>query len=46
VLEYLRSLRPELFIEEPYDGFTRFAAWLRSIFAPSPRAPRTSRAPR
>jgi hypothetical protein len=46
VLEYMRSLRPELFIDEPYDGFTRFAAWLRSIFAPSPRMPKASRAQR
>ncbi len=36
VLEYMRSLRPELFIDEPYDGFTRFASWLRAIFAPAP----------
>lgn len=46
VLEYLRSVRPELFVEEPYDGFTRFAGWLRSIFVPPPKAPKTSRAPR
>jgi hypothetical protein len=45
VLEYMRSLRPELFIDEPYDGFTRFASWLRSIFAPAPRM-RASRAER
>jgi hypothetical protein len=37
VLEYMRSLRPELFVDEPYDGFTRFASWLRAIFAPPPR---------
>ncbi|WP_244815536.1 DUF4088 family protein [Caballeronia sp. Lep1P3] len=46
LLEYLRSLRPELFVEEPYDGFTRFAAWLRSVFGHSPRMPRASRAQR
>jgi Protein of unknown function (DUF4088) len=46
VLEYLRSLKPDLFVEEPYDGFTRLASWLRSIFAPWHRAPRASRAPR
>lgn len=46
LLEYLRSLRPELFIDEPYDGFTRFAAWLRSIFGSAPRTPRASRASR
>ncbi|SAK55949.1 hypothetical protein AWB81_01449 [Caballeronia arationis] len=46
VLEYLRSMRPELFIEEPYDGFTRFANWLRSVFAPAAKVPRASRAQR
>jgi hypothetical protein len=39
VMEYMNSLRPELFIDEPYDGFTRFAGWLRNIFAP-PRMPK------
>jgi hypothetical protein len=37
VLEYMRSIRPELFIDEPYDGFSRFASWLRAIFVPAPR---------
>ncbi|WP_250472758.1 DUF4088 family protein [Caballeronia sp. GAFFF1] len=46
LLEYLRSMRPELFVDEPYDGFTRFAAWLRSIFGSAPRVPRASRASR
>ncbi|WP_250451979.1 DUF4088 family protein [Caballeronia sp. ATUFL_M2_KS44] len=46
LLEYLRSLRPELFIDEPYDGFTRFAAWLRSIFGNAPRVPKPTRASR
>ncbi|SAL33996.1 DUF4088 family protein [Caballeronia concitans] len=46
LLEYLRSLRPELFIDEPYDGFTRFAAWLRSIFGHAPRVPKPTRASR
>ncbi|KIG04469.1 Protein of unknown function DUF4088 [Burkholderia sp. MR1] len=46
LLEYLRSLRPELFIDEPYDGFTRFAAWLRSIFGHAPRVPKHTRASR
>ncbi|MFM0051280.1 DUF4088 family protein [Caballeronia grimmiae] len=46
LLEYLRSLRPELFVEEPYDGFTRFAAWLRSIFGHAPRAAGATRASR
>lgn len=43
VLEYLRSLKPELFVDEPYDGFTRFANWLRNVFAPVAKAPRASR---
>jgi hypothetical protein len=42
VLEYMRSMRPELFVDEPYDGFTRFASWLRSIFAPAPKLQRTA----
>ncbi|WP_153099795.1 DUF4088 family protein [Paraburkholderia hayleyella] len=37
VMEYLRLLKPEIFIEEPYDVFTRLAAWLRQLFtAPAP----------
>jgi hypothetical protein len=44
VLEYLRALRPELFIDEPYDGFSRFASWLRRMFAPAPRVVKPSRA--
>jgi hypothetical protein len=43
VMEYMNSIRPELFIDEPYDGFTRFAGWLRAIFAP-PRMPKAPRA--
>jgi Protein of unknown function (DUF4088) len=46
VLEYLRSVKPEIFVEEPYDGFTRFAAFLRAIFTPVPKVPKTSRAER
>lgn len=37
LLEQIRSMRPELFVDEPYDGFTRFGNWLRSIFTPEPR---------
>ncbi|TDN69003.1 uncharacterized protein DUF4088 [Paraburkholderia sp. BL10I2N1] len=37
VMEYLRLLKPELFVEEPYDVFTRLAAWLRNFFTPLPR---------
>ncbi|WJF89517.1 DUF4088 family protein [Paraburkholderia bonniea] len=41
VMEYLRLLKPEIFIEEPYDIFTRLAAWLRQLFtAPAPANPR------
>jgi hypothetical protein len=39
ILEYLRLLRPEIFVDEPYDIFSRLAAWLRAAFMPSaPRA--------
>jgi len=34
MMEYLRLLKPEIFIEEPDDVFTRLAAWLRSVFSP------------
>lgn len=44
VLEQLRSLKPEIFVEEPYDGFTRFGNWLRAIFTPERKAPKPSRA--
>jgi hypothetical protein len=36
-MEYLRLLKPEIFVEEPYDVFTRLAAWLRNFFMPPPR---------
>ncbi|UEP29418.1 MULTISPECIES: DUF4088 family protein [Burkholderia] len=39
IMEYLRLLKPEIFIEEPYDVFARLAAWLRSVFAPSATRP-------
>ena len=34
IMEYLRLLKPEIFIEEPYDVFSRLAAWLRNFFVP------------
>jgi len=46
VLEQLRMLKPEIFIEEPYDGFTRFGNWLRAIFMPERKMPKPSRAER
>ncbi|EDT42530.1 conserved hypothetical protein [Burkholderia ambifaria MEX-5] len=39
IMEYLRLLKPEIFIEEPYDVFARLAAWLRSVFAPAAARP-------
>ncbi|WP_175793891.1 DUF4088 family protein [Burkholderia ambifaria] len=39
IMEYLRLLKPEIFIEEPYDVFARLAAWLRGVFAPSATRP-------
>lgn len=47
VMEFLRLLKPELFVEEPYDIFSRLAAWLRSVFMPPVRPPqREQRRPR
>jgi len=37
IMEYLRLLKPEIFVEEPYDVLTRLAAWLRNFFMPPPR---------
>lgn len=37
-MEYLRLLKPEIFVEEPYDVFSRLAAWLRNFFVPAPPA--------
>lgn len=34
IMEYLRLLKPEIFVEEPDDVFTRLAAWLRNFFVP------------
>jgi hypothetical protein len=44
IMEYLRLLKPEIFVEEPYDVFARLAAWLRNFFMPPP-APRTQQRP-
>ena len=42
IMEFLRLLKPEIFVEEPYDIFSRFASWLRNFFMapPPPRQPR------
>jgi len=37
IMEYLRLLKPEIFVEEPDDVFTRLAAWMRNFFMPPPR---------
>jgi len=37
IMEYLRLLKPEIFVEEPDDVFTRIAAWLRNVFSPPQR---------
>lgn len=37
IMEYLRLLKPEIFVEEPDDVFTRLAAWLRNFFVPQTR---------
>jgi hypothetical protein len=34
IMEYLRLLKPEIFVEEPYDIFSRMATWLRNFFNP------------
>lgn len=39
IMEYLRLLKPEIFVEEPDDVFTRLAAWLRNLFTPPRSAP-------
>ena len=38
IMEYLRLLKPEIFVEEPDDVFTRLAAWLRNFFVPPARS--------
>ncbi|MCA8337534.1 DUF4088 family protein [Burkholderia multivorans] len=39
IMEYLRLLKPEIFVDEPYDIFARLAAWLRSVFTPAAARP-------
>jgi hypothetical protein len=38
IMEYLRLLKPEIFVEEPDDVFARLAAWLRNFFVPPQRS--------
>jgi hypothetical protein len=40
IMAFLRLLKPEIFVEEPYDIFSRMAAWLRNFFMPPMRSPR------
>jgi len=40
IMEFLRLLKPEIFVEEPYDIFARMAVWLRNFFMPPVRQPR------
>ncbi|WP_175721826.1 DUF4088 family protein [Burkholderia anthina] len=40
IMEYMRLLKPEIFVDEPYDVFARLAGWLRSVFAPAAAARR------
>ncbi|MGF7132508.1 hypothetical protein P3T40_003991 [Paraburkholderia sp. EB58] len=44
IMEYLRLLKPDIFVEEPYDIFSRLAAWLRAFFTPLPRQEQTRQA--
>ena len=46
IMEYLRLLKPEIFVEEPYDIFSRLAAWLRAFFTPPPRPQPQQQQPR
>lgn len=39
MMEYLRLLKPEIFVEEPDDLFARLAGWLRNTFTPPRNAP-------
>ena len=39
IMEYLRLLKPEIFVEEPDDLFSRLASWLRNFFEPPRPAP-------
>lgn len=38
IIEYLHLLKPAIFADEPYDVFTRLAAWLRRLCTATPRA--------
>ncbi|TKC83909.1 DUF4088 family protein [Trinickia terrae] len=38
MMEFLRLLKPEIFVEEPDDIFSRMASWLRNFFM-APRQP-------
>jgi hypothetical protein len=38
MMEFLRLLKPEIFVEEPDDIFSRMAVWLRNFFM-APRQP-------
>ncbi|MGV2289033.1 DUF4088 domain-containing protein [Trinickia sp. YCB016] len=38
MMEFLRLLKPEIFVEEPDDIFSRMAVWLRNFFM-APRPP-------
>jgi len=40
IMEFLRLLKPEIFVEEPYDIFSRMAVWLRNFFMPPAQQPR------
>ena len=40
IMEFLRLLKPEIFVEEPYDIFSRMAVWLRNFFMPPMQQPR------
>ncbi|NRO97407.1 DUF4088 family protein [Paraburkholderia sp. NMBU_R16] len=40
IMEFLRLLKPEIFVEEPYDIFSRMAVWLRNFFMPPTQQPR------
>jgi Protein of unknown function (DUF4088) len=40
IMEFLRLLKPEIFVEEPYDIFSRMAVWLRNFFMPPAQPPR------
>ena len=40
IMEFLRLLKPDIFVEEPYDIFSRMAVWLRNFFMPPVQQPR------